>query len=193
MIYFDAYTSDLHHMHENIIKYCGRPCGDVEQMTEMLVNNHNKVVRKNDSVLYLGDIFFGKNDFHARKTFIQRMNGQKYLLRGNHDNKITDKEFYDMGFKFIFKTDFLGEIGIYPVRFSHYPYENSGSDPRYKEQRPPREEGITLVHGHTHEKDRITTYGTIHVGVDAWNYGPAPHDEVVDLLKLVDYNRRHNI
>jgi len=184
-MYFDAYYSDPHYFHNNIIKYCDRPFTDIQHMNEQMIQNYNSVVRSTDIVLWLGDCFFTRNQ-ESRKNIVQRLNGRKVLLRGNHDDKASDLMFYDMGFCGIYRSDFFGEIGTYAVRYSHYPYfDPNEKDLRYSDRRPQREIGVTLVHGHTHEKNRITQDKQIHVGVDAWNYTPAPYDDVLELLKQI--------
>jgi calcineurin-like phosphoesterase family protein len=183
-MYFDAYISDLHISHTNIIKYCNRPYSTVEEMNESIIENYNKKIRSNDNVLFLGDIFFTKNQEYI-KNVIKRLNGSKHLLRGNHDHKWSDLQLYDFGFDSVYKTDFLGSISGHAVRYSHYPYYSLEGDQGYIELRPKKEISVILIHGHTHEKDKITSYGTLHVGVDAWDMSPATYDEVKDLLNTI--------
>ena len=185
-MYFDGFYSDPHFFHENIIKYCNRPYKDSFHMNEMMIENYNKIVRKYDTILWLGDCFFTKNN-DSRKNIMSRLNGKKILLRGNHDDKISDIMLYDLGFSSVFNTHFLSEIDDHIVRFSHYPHfsDDIDSDKRHKDRRPPIECGVTLIHGHTHEKNKITNKNHIHVGVDAWEYAPAPYDEVAKLLNTL--------
>ena len=44
------YTADLHLGHENVIKFCGRPFLNVEEMNETLIKNWNGAVGENDTV-----------------------------------------------------------------------------------------------------------------------------------------------
>lgn len=55
MIY---YISDLHFGHGNIIKLCGRPFQDLEEMNNVLINNWNSKVTNGDKVYIIGDLFF---------------------------------------------------------------------------------------------------------------------------------------
>lgn len=186
-MYFDNFYSDPHYYHNNIIKYCNRPFNDVNHMNETMIENYNNIVRTSDTTLWLGDCFFTKNQ-ESRKHIMSRLNGRKILLRGNHDDRISDILLYDLGFSGVFNTHFFGEIGKYPVRFSHYPHYELVGDQRYRDRRPPKEFGVTLIHGHTHEKEKITSNNHIHVGVDAWGYAPATYDEVLVLLKKAEDN-----
>lgn len=40
------FTSDTHFNHANIIKFCERPFGSIEEMNEALIANWNRVVGK---------------------------------------------------------------------------------------------------------------------------------------------------
>ena len=79
-------TSDTHFFHENIIKYCGRPFSCAEEMNEVLVQNWNKVVKPGDKVYHLGDVWMGKASHGERSALMNRLNGKKRLIVGNHDD-----------------------------------------------------------------------------------------------------------
>lgn len=177
---FDYLYSDPHYGHFNIIKYCNRPFRDAEHMTEELVSRYNAQVGSQDSVLWLGDCFFSAD---SAERILPRLNGDKWLLRGNHDKKVSDLAFLRAGFEAVFSQHFSAFIAEVPVRYSHYPYAGYSEDKRYLDRRPVREEGVVLIHGHTHEPHRLTPSGTVHVGVDAWDYGPAPYGEVLALVR----------
>jgi calcineurin-like phosphoesterase family protein len=87
MIYF---TSDLHINHSNIISLCNRPYGNVEAMNEDIMTIWNNIVKPNDTVYMLGDMFF-HNKLSSRayiNDYITRLNGRKILIQGNHDRDI---------------------------------------------------------------------------------------------------------
>ena len=49
--------SDTHFNHENIIKYCNRPFKDINEMNDAIIDNWNRIVKKDEIVYHLGDFF----------------------------------------------------------------------------------------------------------------------------------------
>ena len=80
MIY---YIADMHFGHKNVLRFDNRPFADTELMDEVLIHNWNERVTDEDTVYVLGDAFW-KNEESSVKI-IQRLNGHKHLIRGNHD------------------------------------------------------------------------------------------------------------
>ena len=81
MIYF---TADMHFGHKAIITMQNRPFESVEEMDRVLLQNYNAVVHKDDTVYILGDICHHIKIEQADEL-IKKMNGKKYLIKGNHD------------------------------------------------------------------------------------------------------------
>ncbi len=82
------FTSDTHYFHRNICAYSGRPFSSVEDMNEALVNNYNSVVKKNDTVYFLGDFSF--SNLTDTIGILERLNGTKHFICGNHDKVIIN-------------------------------------------------------------------------------------------------------
>ena len=77
------YISDLHFGHENILHFDNRPWLNTDDMEKALISNWNKVVTKQDTVYILGDFCWGKeNDWIE---ILEQLNGNKVLIKGNHD------------------------------------------------------------------------------------------------------------
>lgn len=51
-------------------------------MNEFMVMMYNRAVKPEDRVYMLGDVAFNKRDL----VILNRMNGRKVLIKGNHDN-----------------------------------------------------------------------------------------------------------
>jgi calcineurin-like phosphoesterase family protein len=100
--------SDPHLYHQNIIKYENRPFKNVEEMNEVLLSNYNSLVRKDDKVFWLGDVGIGNKE--KIKNIVNKFNGNKILIMGNHDRKNIHWH-YDCGFKEVYK---------YPIIYNQF-------------------------------------------------------------------------
>lgn len=83
-IYF---TSDWHIGHANVLVFDQRPFQDLDHMHTVLVNNYNATVGFQDLCYFLGDVGFGKSDL--LQSVLQRLNGTKVCILGNHDKGAT--------------------------------------------------------------------------------------------------------
>lgn len=100
------FTSDTHFGHSNIIKYCNRPFKDKDEMNETLISNWNKVVPEDGIVIHCGDFAFTGGD--KIKQILERLNGHKHLVLGNHDHQINFPNNYPY-----FET--VGDFGLIRV------------------------------------------------------------------------------
>ena len=82
-IYFWA---DPHFGHANIMKYCSRPFQSVEEMNEVLVARWNARVKPGDNIYVLGDFMWARRRDDI-EMMLSRLNGNKFLVIGNHDSK----------------------------------------------------------------------------------------------------------
>lgn len=189
----DAFWSDQHFGHVNIIEYAKRPFDSVEEMGEAMIKNYNEVVGPSDVCLWGGDCFMGTVD---GKEILGRLNGVKLLVLGNHDKKAS--RMFEMGFSAVANEMFLNIAGR-PTRVCHRPYwtepkgelvdrhgrpiERSKLN-KLKKLAPPRVKGEILLHGHTHDS-RKRRDNMVHIGVDAWGFRPATWGEVEALAKEI--------
>ena len=82
-------VSDTHFGHAGVCKLTHpddpevklRPWTDPDEMDEEMIRRWNDRVRPNDKVYHLGDVVINRK---ALKT-LARLNGDKVLIRGNHD------------------------------------------------------------------------------------------------------------
>ena len=81
-------VSDTHFGHVGVCRFTRndgvtklRPWDDPDEMDEFMVNAWNERVRPNDKVYHLGDVVINRR---CLKT-LERLNGDKVLIRGNHD------------------------------------------------------------------------------------------------------------
>lgn len=163
MIYF---TADLHFYHDNIIKHCNRPFQDSDSMNNVLINNWNDIVNKNDEVYILGDLSF-KSSNDSVGNILDKLNGRKYLILGNHDrlnenvkNKFAwVKVYYELRYK---EIDFI---------LFHYPIESWNK----------KFHDSIHVCGHTHNSEITSNIkNRFNVGVDVTGFKPVSIEELIE-------------
>lgn len=136
-------------MHANILKYCpNRKFDTVSEHDDHLIKMWNERVGPNDSIFHLGDFAFGK--IEDSYGILDRLNGKKILVSGNHDVrhlKSSDFKSRFAAIKFGYhevEVSFRGHTAF--IVLCHYPLE-SFNKMRY---------GSFHIHGHTH-----TQFGTL--------------------------------
>ena len=134
-------TSDLHFGHKNIMKFCpvtrARFRDDVDYMNEQMVIEWNNIVQPGDLVYILGDVAF----LPAQKAaeYMNRLNGDKILVEGNHDRKTLNDPTFRRAFKEVHKYLDINYGGHKCVMF-HYPIAEWDQMHR----------GALHFHGHLH-------------------------------------------
>ena len=169
------FTADTHFGHKNVIAFCNRPYKSVEEMDNALIDNWNEVVGEHDEVYHLGDFSFMSR--LRTESIVQRLNGQKTLVMGNHD-KGTVGSYLSMGFAHVHKLQ-NGEsleYGSGEFRMSHYPFQDALCDYDHRDyltvRAPSRDEtSVPLVHGHVHDTWAIRP-SMVNVGCDVWHFKP---------------------
>lgn len=189
------FTSDTHFYHSKVIKMCNRPFDDVEDMNESIINNYNKLVKKEDVGIFVGDIFFCSKT--KARDIMSRLNGRKILVLGNHDRGM--QSMLNIGFDWVCYEMWL-PIAHTQVQIKHYPFLPTKWDlnvpwwqkflisvedrVKYADRRP-KNEGQFLIHGHTHSKEKYNKKA-IHIGVDANKFKPVSIFEIEKYIK--NYN-----
>lgn len=168
------YISDLHLGHSNIMKLSKRPFKTIEEMDETLIKNWNEKVTDNDDVYILGDFSYksGKNP----KEYLDRLNGRKHLIIGNHDGRILKDPSCRKCFVDIKDIDTIQDNGKTVVLF-HYPITEWNGFFR----------GVIHLYGHIHNNVENETYKLIsqiknsyNVGVDILDFCPRTLNEVIE-------------
>lgn len=139
-------TSDLHVGHDNIVKYCNRPC-TIENHDEFLVESLNSHIKPNDTVYHIGDFTIqwkGQENIDKITNFINKLNGRWIFIKGNHDNARILKEIINNTTKKheFFGSDYFGIIKDVNVHMYHFPIDNWDK----------MGYGGVHFHGHTHNK-----------------------------------------
>jgi calcineurin-like phosphoesterase family protein len=155
------FISDTHFGHKNILKYEAerRPFNSIEEHDEVLIQNWNSCVKKNDTIWHLGDVCFGANTLDR---VIPRLNGVKRLVLGNHDCYPMD--LYLKYFNKVFGVVYFKEFVL-----SHVPVHPNHVRVRYN------------LHGHLHSKS-VGDGRYFNISVEHHNLKPINLDTVREEL-----------
>ena len=183
MIYF---TADLHFGHGNIIRYCGRPFGSVEEMDQRITDNFKERLGADDDLYILGDVTLNQSVARVR-NYLKDIPGRKHLIFGNHDERLRrhQKEIDDI---FVECADMKvlevedADLGSVNFMLCHYPLLHWG----YNEDG----QGIHLF-GHIHNnpaQNQVMSHvpHCLNVGVDLWDFRPLSVNEVLSEIRTHD-------
>ena len=171
------FTSDTHFGHNKIIAYCERNVENVEQMNEVLIQNWNLSVHQGDEVYHLGDFSFcGKA---KTRDIIKRLNGQKFLIRGNHDRSNKTKWWEEAGFAWA-KDYFVlnvhdsinGQQYHQPIILFHFPILSWDR----------MSHGSWHLHGHTHDSLPPFEGCRMDIGVDTNYLRPYSYETIKERM-----------
>ena len=169
-------VADLHLGHKNIMKFCpdSRPFSSIEEMNEAIINRHNSLVSPEDTTYMLGDIAFCSGSEAAR--MLNRMNGKKILIIGNHDKANLKQPSFRAAFEDIY--DYL-EVKVNGVKvcMMHYPLAVWNE----------RHYGSICTHGHVHGKSSGVSGRIKDVGLDTNNCYPYRLEDVVKQMLEIEY------
>ncbi len=159
------FIADLHLGHKNILKFTqGLRAGNtIEEHNEWIVSQINSVVKKKDQLYILGDVAFGAENLE----YLKRINGQKFLILGNHDRGEID----------IYKPYFQNIYGMKKFRgfwLTHAPMHPMGTRKLFN------------IHGHSHQHlvkdpDGNIDPQYINVCVEILNGVPLSFEQLVEI------------
>lgn len=150
------FIADTHFGHANIIKYCNRPFPNVAVMDATMIDAWNSRVQPDQTVFHLGDFSLSKGR-KTPSTYLDRLNGDVVLIKGNHDHRKDIQHFNEVHEQLEIMVD--GQL----IFLCHYRMDVWPSSHR----------GSWHLHGHSHgtlepRMDRKV----FDIGVDSWNFQP---------------------
>ena len=176
------FTSDEHYGHANVLKFCNRPFADVNEMTEKLIENHNKVVSKGDLVYHLGDMFWRTLTVDQCVAIRLRLNGNHYYINGNHEERMQNS---DMKRYFVYRKDYdrIHPKGYPRIVLMHYCLRTWEGSHR----------GDWHLYGHSHGGLPLAVQGltkeesplSMDVGVDTHEMFPYSLEEVAERMQKI--------
>ena len=177
----DLFTADNHFGHRKAIGWPTRPFASVDEMDAAIIQDWNQHVGKSDRVFILGD--FSMRSVEETDAILAKLNGQKFLIKGNHDSSKNLKKI--TGFATVKSYDELTieePQGSQKIILSHFPFL-SWNRMHY---------GSYHLHGHSHGSlrlpDSMKTARILDVGIDntvkiTGHLGPISLEQVLEHLK----------
>jgi calcineurin-like phosphoesterase family protein len=135
-------VSDTHFGHNGVCRFTApdgisklRPWDNAEEMDEEMVKRWNERVKPTDKVYHLGDVVINRKSL----GIMRRLNGDKVLIRGNHDIFRDDEyreHFRELRAYHVMNGMILSHIPLHPESLGRF--------------------GVN-IHGHTHA-NRVMGY-----------------------------------
>ena len=166
------FIADTHFGHTKILSMSKRPFDTISDHDAALIKNWNNVVKKDDEIYILGDFAMSTSGYHV-SNILKRLNGRKYLIKGNHDKYLDDPDFDHSVFEW--EKDY--HTFNYRKRkfvLCHYPIlEWEGF---YR--------GAVHLYGHVHNNNRqffdsVLDKRAANVGVDVIGFTPVSIDSIL--------------
>ena len=151
---------------------------NVQEMNEKLISNWNNNIKNEDEIYHLGDFALGRKE--DAFDIANKLNGIKYIVRGNHD-KWSTKMYEEMGFTVLKNAPI--KLNEYKLLLSHIPVPDK--------QIP---NGYINIHGHIHnnrlyeciEKYDPKLYSIdkhLNISCDITEFKPISIEKIVKKLK----------
>lgn len=168
--------SDTHFGHRNIVQFQQRP----ETHEVIMLSEWVRLVREDDNILHLGDVFMGSKGNQQRWAMIlSRMPGNKFLILGNHDRANMPELYETAGFTII--EPFVQD----GVAFTHRPISPNSAWAAIWEGQWDKN-----VHGHIHLNGYQGEFGDnlipgkfyVNLSIEATDFRPVQFGNIPDRL-----------
>lgn len=140
--------SDTHFNHANILKFTDsksglkvRPFDNLSEMNECMIDNWNEVVKPQDKIYHLGDVYFGAQN--EADDILSKLQGKKRLIVGNHDviygkGNILQKHFQKIHLWRMFRAEglLLTHVPVHSSTLGEHRFDGKA---------------MTNIHGHIHQ------------------------------------------
>ena len=177
------FTSDTHFNHYGLLKtFSGgqesgiREFKNVKEMNETMIYHWNSKVKNGDLVYHLGDFAFPpKVDGTPVNEILDKLNGQIYLIKGNHDDKFDNIKLFENHPKIIKIVDlaYMKLSNKQRVMLCHYPMCSWRASCH----------GSWHLYGHCHGSFNHPSIYAIDVCVETNDYFPYSEIEIINIFK----------
>lgn len=159
--------SDTHFGQWFANRFFNRPFKNTKEMNKKIIDNWNKEVSENDIVIIVGDFYSGSYKF--LENLIDQLNGEKVLIKGNHDFGYRYKKLVKDGRIEVYDKLYLKGDNL-NILFSHIAM-------------PILPKNTLNIHGHYHRKFRPFNLNKKHyfnVCVDHTDFKPVKLEEALN-------------
>lgn len=140
------YIADLHFYHKAMnTNMDRRGFASVEEMNEYMIAKWNRKVRGGDEVIILGDLSWG--NLSETEQLLNRLKGSLFLICGNHDKAMKNKDLVINRFKWVKPYDELADHKR-KVVVCHYPIMCYNGQYRCDDRGKPK---TYMLYGHVHD------------------------------------------
>ena len=177
MIILIYVTSDTHFCHDKPFIYKERGFNDIDEMNNVIIENWNKLIKPNDTVIHLGDVMLNNNEEGIK--CLESLNGNITIIIGNHDTNRRINLYKEA--KNVTNVEFGTRLNYKGYSFfcSHYPSICSNFD-----MNEPLKKQVINLCGHSHtvnhfadmDKDKGYIY---HCELDAHSMYPVSIDTII--------------
>jgi calcineurin-like phosphoesterase family protein len=127
-------------------------------MHKTLLRNHNELVKPEDTLYIIGDVYW-KNSVNELRNIMENYNGNKILVLGNHD-RLRPFDYLEAGFSQIATCLWVERFLLVhdPAAAAMYP-------------------DTPVICGHVHGLFKKVS-NVLNVGVNVWDFKPVSMDQV---------------
>ncbi len=171
----DHYTADLHFFHRSPYIVERRGFTDVINMHQYIGYKWNQYVQPDDRVFIVGDVALPKAaDIDELNDILSKLNGEKFLIKGNHDNEKLLKK---IGHNFTWIKD----------RYTHKEKDDGNTQRLFLDHYPMvtwerANYGAWQLHGHCHGSLTVGLSTRLDVGWDVWGR-PITFQDIKEAMK----------
>lgn len=147
--------------------FFGRPFKNLREMNERIIENWNNIVTNEDIVIIVGDFYSGSREFLIE--LVDSLNGEKILIKGNHDFSWRYKKLVEDGRIEVYDRLLLKGESL-NILLTHIAV-------------PVVPENTINIHGHYHRKLRPIELNNKHyynVCVDHTDFSPVAIETILD-------------
>ncbi len=178
-------TSDTHFGHHGVCRFMRsddvtklRPWDDPDEMDEAMIERWNERVRPNDKVYHLGDVVINRRSLAT----LARLNGDKILIRGNHDIFRDDEYrqyFRELRAYHVLNGMILSHIPIHPESLGRFGVNIHGHLHAHRVMKP---RGVDARTGEILYSDKIDTRYHC-VCVEQTDFAPILFEDVIKRIE----------